>query len=142
MFGQYKRIVDRYEGVLTGKGLTWGGLNGRTKATGYGIVYFANAMLEANGEKLAGKNVAVSGFGNVSWGTVSKLNELGAKVITISGPDGYILDEDGVSGKKIDFMLELRASGQNICSPYADKFPGAKFVKGRKPWEVEAMMKN
>ena len=95
-------------------------------------------MLEANGEKLAGKNVAVSGFGNVSWGTVSKLNELGAKVITISGPDGYILDEDGVSGKKIDFMLELRASGQNICSPYADKFPGAKFVKGRKPWEVEA----
>lgn len=138
MFGQYKRIVDRYEGVLTGKGLTWGGLNGRTEATGYGIVYFANAMLEANGEKLAGKNVAVSGFGNVSWGTVSKLNELGAKVITISGPDGYILDEDGVSGKKIDFMLELRASGQNICSPYADKFPGAKFVKGRKPWEVEA----
>lgn len=138
MFGQYKRIVDRYEGVLTGKGLTWGGLNGRTEATGYGIVYFANAMLEANGEKLAGKNVAVSGFGNVSWGTVSKLNELGAKVITISGPDGYILDEDGVSGEKIDFMLELRASGQNICSPYADKFPGAKFVKGRKPWEVEA----
>ncbi|MDD6919691.1 MAG: NADP-specific glutamate dehydrogenase [Eubacteriales bacterium] len=138
MFGQYKKIVNRYEGVLTGKGLTWGGLNGRTEATGYGIVYYANEMLEACGEKLAGKTVAVSGFGNVSWGTVAKLNELGAKVITISGPDGYILDENGVSGEKVDYMLELRGSGKNICSPYADKFPGSKFVAGKKPWEVKA----
>ena len=132
MFGQYKKIVNRYEGVLTGKGLSWGGLNGRTEATGYGIVYYANEMLEACGEKLAGKTVAVSGFGNVSWGTVCKLNELGAKVITISGPDGYILDEDGVSGDKVDYMLELRASGKNICSPYAEKYPNAKFVAGKK----------
>lgn len=138
MFGQYKKIVNRYEGVLTGKGLSWGGLNGRTEATGYGIVYYANEMLEACGEKLAGKTVAVSGFGNVSWGTVCKLNELGAKVITISGPDGYILDEDGVSGDKVDYMLELRASGKNICSPYAEKYPNAKFVAGKKPWEVKA----
>lgn len=138
MFGQYKKLVNRYEGVLTGKGLTWGGLNGRTEATGYGIVYYANEMLEACGEKLAGKTVAVSGFGNVSWGTVMKLNELGAKVITISGPDGYILDEDGVSGDKVDYMLELRGSGKNICSPYAEKYPNAKFVAGKKPWEVKA----
>lgn len=138
MFGQYKKIVNKYEGVLTGKGLTWGGLNGRTEATGYGIVYYANEMLEACGEKLAGKTVAVSGFGNVSWGTVMKLNELGAKVITISGPDGYIYDEDGVSGDKVDYMLELRSSGKNICSPYAEKYPNAKFVAGKKPWEVKA----
>ena len=100
MFGQYKRLVNRFEGVLTGKGLSYGGLQGRTEATGYGIVFFANAMLEANGEKLAGKEVAVSGFGNVAWGTVAKLNELGAKVITISGPDGYIYDPNGSKWRK------------------------------------------
>ena len=138
MFGQYKRIVNRYEGVLTGKGLSYGGLAGRTEATGYGIVFFTREMLKANGEELAGKTVAVSGFGNVSWGTVQKLNQLGAKVITISGPDGYILDEEGVSGEKEAYMLELRASGKNIVAPYAEKFPNAKFFPGRKPWEVKA----
>ena len=138
MFGQYKKIVNRFEGTLTGKGLSWGGLNGRTEATGYGIVYYAQCMLEANGESLKDKKVAISGFGNVSWGTAMKLNELGAKVITISGPDGYIYDPDGVSGEKVDYMLELRGSGKNICAPYADKFPGATFYAGKKPWEVEA----
>ena len=138
MFGQYKRIVNRYEGVLTGKGLSYGGLAGRTEATGYGIVFFTREMLKANGEELAGKTVAVSGFGNVSWGTVQKLNQLGAKVITISGPDGYILDEEGVSGEKEAYMLELRASGKNIVAPYAEKFPNAKFFPGKKPWEVKA----
>ena len=138
MCGQYKRIVNRYEGVLTGKGLSYGGLAGRTEATGYGIVFFTREMLKANGEELAGKTVAVSGFGNVSWGTVQKLNQLGAKVITISGPDGYILDEEGVSGEKEAYMLELRASGKNIVAPYAEKFPNAKFFPGRKPWEVKA----
>ena len=138
MFGQYKRIVNRYEGVLTGKGLSYGGLSGRTEATGYGIVFFTREMLKANGEELAGKTVAVSGFGNVSWGTVQKLNQLGAKVITISGPDGYILDEEGVSGEKEAYMLELRASGKNIVAPYAEKFPNAKFFPGKKPWEVKA----
>lgn len=138
MYGQYKKIVNRFEGTLTGKGLSWGGLNGRTEATGYGIVYYAECMLKANGEDLKGKNVAISGFGNVSWGTAMKLNELGAKVITISGPDGYIYDPDGVSGEKVDYMLELRASGKNICAPYADKFPGATFHAGKKPWEVDA----
>lgn len=138
MYGQYKKIVNRFEGTLTGKGLSWGGLNGRTEATGYGIVYYAECMLKANGEQLKGKKVAISGFGNVSWGTAMKLNELGAKVITISGPDGYIYDPDGVSGEKVDYMLELRGSGKNICSPYAEKFPGATFHAGKKPWEVDA----
>lgn len=138
MFGQYKRIVNRFEGVLTGKGLTWGGLNGRTEATGYGIVYFANSMLKANGEILAGKSVVVSGFGNVSWGVISKLEQLGAKAITISGPDGYILDEAGILGEKVDFLLELRSSGKNICAPYAEKFKDAKFFPKEKPWGVKA----
>ena len=139
MFGQYKKLVNRYEGVLTGKGLSYGGLSGRTEATGYGIVFFAREMLKANGEELAGKTVVVSGFGNVTWGTVQKLNQLGAKVITISGPDGYVYDEEGVTlGEKVDFMLELRASGKNIVAPYAEKFPSAKFFPGKKPWEVKA----
>ena len=138
MFGQYKRLVNRFEGVLTGKGLSYGGLRGRTEATGYGIVFFADAMLQANGEQLAGKEIAISGFGNVAWGTAQKLEQLGAKCITISGPDGYIYDPDGITGEKVDFMLELRSSGKNICAPYADKFPGSKFVPGKKPWEVKA----
>ncbi len=139
LFGQYKRIVDRYEGVLTGKGLSYGGLNGRSEATGFGIVYYADCMLNANGETMKGKKVVLSGFGNVTWGTALKLQELGAKVITISGPDGYILDEDGIStDEKVAYLLELRSSGKNICAPYADKFPGAKFFPGEKPWGVKA----
>jgi len=139
MFGQYKRLKNLYEGVLTGKGIPYGGLSGRTEATGYGVVFFAREMLKHFGETLEGKTVVVSGFGNVSWGTVQKLNQLGAKVLTISGPDGYIYDPDGVSTKeKEDFMLELRASGKNICAPYAEKFPNAKFFPGEKPWGVKA----
>lgn len=138
MMGQYKRITNAYDGTWTGKGTLNGGLAGRTEATGYGIVFFAREMLKHCGEELKGKTVAVSGFGNVSWGTVQKLNQLGAKVITISGPDGYIYDEAGISEEKEDYMLELRASGKNICAPYADKFPGSKFFAGRKPWEVKA----
>ena len=139
MFGQYKRLKNVYEGVLTGKGIPYGGLSGRTEATGYGVVFFAREMLKHFGETLEGKTVVVSGFGNVSWGTVQKLNQLGAKVLTISGPDGYIYDPDGVSTKeKEDFMLELRASGKNICAPYAEKFPNAKFFPGEKPWGVKA----
>lgn len=139
MFGQYKRLKNVYEGVLTGKGLAYGGLMGRTEATGYGIVFFAREMLKHFGEGLEGKKVVVSGFGNVSWGTVQKLNQLGAKVITISGPDGYIYDPDGVTpGEKEDYLLELRASGKNICAPYAEKFPNATFYPGKKPWGVKA----
>ncbi len=138
LFGQYKRITDTYNCSITGKAVGWGGSLARTEATGYGIVYFTDAMLKANGADLKGMTIAGSGFGNVTWGMVSKATELGAKVITVSGPDGYILDEDGVSGEKIGYLLELRNSGKNIVAPYADKFPGSKFFPGEKPWGVKA----
>ena len=138
LFGQYKRLANRFDEAVTGKHISYGGLNGRTEATGFGIVYFADSMLKANGEDLAGKKVVISGFGNVAWGTAHKLNELGAKVIAFSGPDGYILDEAGLSWEKVEYLVELRNSGKNICQPYADKFAGSKFVAGKKPWEVKA----
>nr|WP_316623692.1 NADP-specific glutamate dehydrogenase [uncultured Ruminococcus sp.] len=138
IMGQYKRIRDAYDGTLTGKGTQNGGLAGRAEATGFGVVFYAREMLKHFGEDLKGKTVALSGFGNVTWGTALKLNELGAKVITISGPDGYILDEDGISGDKVDYLLELRGSGKNICAPYAEKYPNAKFFAGEKPWGVKA----
>lgn len=138
MMGQHKRITNNYDGTWTGKGTTNGGLNGRTEATGFGIVFFAREVLKHCGDSLEGKTVVVSGFGNVSWGTITKLVELGAKPITISGPDGYILDEEGiVTQEKIDYLLDLRNSGENICEPYAKKF-GATFVPKRRPWEVKA----
>ena len=138
LMGQYKKLTRQYDGTWTGKGTENGGLAGRTEATGYGIVFYAREMLKHFGEELKGKTVVISGFGNVAWGTAQKLDEMGAKVIAFSGPDGYILDEDGVTGEKVDYFLELRSSGKNICSPYAEKFPNAKFVAGKKPWEVKA----
>ncbi len=137
MFGQYKKITGLYQGVLTGKDIPYGGLLGRTEATGFGVVWFAEEMLKANGEDLKGKTVAISGFGNVAWGTAWQLQRLGAKCVTISGPDGYIYDPDGIStDEKIAYMLELRSSGKNICAPYAEKFPNAKFFPGKKAWNV------
>ena len=138
MYGQYRRIKGAFEnGVLTGKGLTYGGSLIRPEATGFGVVYFTREMLKAKGETFEGKTVALSGFGNVTWGTAIKVTELGGKVITISGPDGYVLDEAGVAGEKIDYLLELRASGKDIVAPYAEKF-GAKFFPGERPWSVKA----
>lgn len=137
LFGQYKRLTKQFEGVLTGKGLEWGGSRIRPEATGYGALYFTNQMLKTAGIDIKGKTIAISGFGNVAWGAALKATELGGKVITISGPDGYIYDPDGISGEKIDYMLELRASGNDICEPYAEEFPGATFVPGKKPWEVK-----
>ena len=139
LFGQYKRITDRFDGgVLTGKHIPYGGLLGRTEATGFGIVWYAEEMLKANGEELAGKTVAISGFGNVAWGTAWQLQRLGAKCVTISGPDGYIYDPDGIStDEKVAMLLELRSSGKNLCAPYAEKFPNAKFFEGKKPWTVQ-----
>lgn len=137
LFGQYKKLTRDWSGVLTGKGLEYGGSLIRPEATGFGGLYFVKEMLEDNGISIAGKTVAISGFGNVAWGAATKAVEMGAKVLTISGPDGYIYDPDGVSGEKIDYMLELRASGNDICSPYAEKFPGSKFVPGKRPWEVK-----
>ena len=136
MYGQYKRIRQENTGVLTGKGQTWGGSLIRPEATGFGALYFADEVLKLNKDTLKGKRAIVSGFGNVAWGAVTKATELGAKVVAISGPDGYVLDEEGVSTpEKIAYMLELRASNKNIVEPYAKKF-GAKFVKGKRIWEV------
>ena len=137
MYGMYKKMRKENTGVLTGKGLNWGGSLIRPEATGYGNVYFAKEMLATRGESFKGKRVAISGFGNVAWGAALKVTELGGKVVTISGPDGYIYDEDGISGAKIDYMLELRASNNDIVKPYSFEFPNAKFVAGKKPWEVK-----
>ena len=138
LFGQYKRLVNRYEGVLTGKGMSYGGSLIRPEATGFGAVYYADEMLKSFGDTLKGKTVVVSGFGNVAWGTVKKATELGAKVVAISGPDGYIYDEDGVStDEKINFMLEMRSSGRDKVKDYADKF-GVPYFEGQKPWGVKA----
>ena len=136
MFGQYKKLTRDFSGVLTGKNLEYGGSLMRPEATGFGGLYFVKDMLATKGQTLEGKRIAISGFGNVAWGAAKKAVQLGAKVITISGPDGYILDEAGLNDEKIEYMLELRASGNDICQPYADQFPGSKFVAGRKPWEV------
>jgi glutamate dehydrogenase (NADP+) len=135
MYGMYKKLVEEHNGTFTGKGLDFGGSRIRPEATGFGAIYFVNNMLALRKESIAGKTVAISGFGNVAWGAALKANELGAKVVTISGPDGYVYDPDGISGEKVDYMLELRASGNDIVEPYVEKFPGAKFFPGHKPWE-------
>ncbi|MBP6867824.1 MAG: NADP-specific glutamate dehydrogenase [Bacteroidales bacterium] len=137
MYGWYKKLAHEHTGVLTGKGLTWGGSLIRPEATGYGGVYFVEHMLQALGQNIKNKTVAISGFGNVAWGAAQKAHELGARVITISGPDGYVYDKDGMNEEKIAYMLELRASGNDIVAPYAEKFPGAVFHAGKKPWEVK-----
>jgi len=138
MFGQYKKLANEFTGVLTGKGRAWGGSLARPEATGFGVVYFAQNMFATNGTDLKGKRVIVSGFGNVAWGAVRKATDLGAKVVAISGPDGYVIDEDGISTQdKFDTMLELRASGKNVVAPYVEKYPNAKFVAGKRVWEVK-----
>ncbi len=137
LYGMYKKLAHENSGILTGKGLNWGGSLIRPEATGFGAVYFAKEMLATRNELLNGKTVAVSGFGNVAWGAVTKLNELGAKVVTLSGPDGYIYDEEGISGEKIQYMLELRSTNEDIVEPFASEFKSAVFVKDKHPWEVK-----
>ena len=142
LFGQYKRLRDEFTGVLTGKGRSYGGSLIRPEATGFGAVYYTAEMLKTYGEEIKGKTFAISGFGNVAWGTVIKVNELGGKVVTISGPDGYVYDKDGVSTQeKIDFLLEMRASCRNRVEDYADKF-GVPFFAGQKSWgeKVDVIM--
>ena len=135
LFGQYKRLINRFEGVLTGKGIEWGGSLVRPEATGYGAAYFVEEMLTTNNDTLADKVVVLSGFGNVAWGVSKKMSQLGAKVVTLSGPDGYIYDPDGVIGEKIDYMLEMRASNRDQIKDYADKF-NVRFFPNEKPWSV------
>lgn len=137
MFGYYKKLARENTGVLTGKGATWGGSLIRPEATGFGGVYFVEHMLKTRGIALKGKTVSVSGFGNVAWGAALKATELGAKVIALSGPDGVIIDEAGMTEEKIAYMLELRASNNDVVAPYATKFPGAKFIAGKKSWIVK-----
>ncbi len=135
LFGMYRRMNKSFEGVLTGKGISWGGSYLRPEATGYGVVYFAEEMLKNADDNIEGKVVTVSGFGNVSWGVVKKVNELGGKVITLSGPDGFIHDPDGVTGEKVDYMLKLRLSGNDVVKDYADHFK-VKFYPGKRPWDI------
>ena len=135
MYGMYKKLTRQHTGTFTGKGLDFGGSILRPEATGYGALYFVNQMLAEHGLDIKGKTVAISGFGNVAWGAAKKATEMGAKVVTQSGPDGYVYDPKGVSGEKIDYMLELRLSGEDIVAPYAERYPEAQFFAGKKPWE-------
>ena len=138
LFGQYKRLTHQFQGMLTGKGIEWGGSILRPEATGYGALYFVNQMMQTHNYDIKGKTLVLSGFGNVAWGAAKKATQLGAKVITISGPDGYIYDPAGLDDEKIEYMLELRASGNDVCQPYADKFPGSTFYPGARPWQQKA----
>lgn len=137
MFGMYKKLTHEHTGTFTGKGQEFGGSILRPEATGYGACYFLKQMLADYGMEVKDKTIAISGFGNVAWGAAKKATELGAKVVTISGPDGYVYDPDGISGEKIEYMLELRASGNDIVAPYAEKYLKAAFFAGKKPWEVK-----
>jgi glutamate dehydrogenase (NADP+) len=136
LFGQYKRLTKEFTGVLTGKGLNWGGSLIRPEATGFGVVYFTEEMLKTRGMGIEGKTVAVSGFGNVAWGAVTKVDQLGGKVVTLSGPDGFIHDPDGIKGEKINYMLEMRSGAKDEVKPYADKYH-VKYYPGKKPWGVK-----
>ncbi|MDE7159307.1 MAG: NADP-specific glutamate dehydrogenase [Muribaculaceae bacterium] len=136
MYGMYKKLARENTGTFTGKGLSFGGSRIRPEATGYGALYYVQNLLTKDlHTDIKGKTIAISGFGNVAWGAAQKATELGGKVVTISGPDGYIYDPAGLDAEKIDYMLELRASGNDIVAPYAEKFAGSTFFPGRKPWE-------
>ncbi|HEX37428.1 MAG TPA: NADP-specific glutamate dehydrogenase [Candidatus Cloacimonetes bacterium] len=136
LYGMYKKLENENVGVLTGKGLNWGGSLIRPEATGFGVVYFAEEMLKTIGESIEGKRVAISGFGNVAWGAVQKINDLGGKVVTLSGPDGYIYDEDGITDDKIDYMLYMRASNRDVVQDYGDEY-NVPFHPDKRPWEVK-----
>jgi glutamate dehydrogenase (NADP+) len=135
LFGQYKRLTRTFDGALTGKAPEWGGSRLRPEATGYGVAYFVEEMLHAASESLEGKTVAVSGFGNVAWGVVKKVTELGGRVVTLSGPDGFIYDPDGVRGEKIDYMRTMRLGGRDAVQQFGEQF-GVEFQPDRRPWVV------
>lgn len=136
LYGMYRKLAQENTGVLTGKSLEFGGSLIRPEATGFGGLYFVKEMLQTAGIDIKGKTIAISGFGNVAWGAATKATQMGAKVVSISGPDGYIYDKNGISGEKIDYMLELRASCNDVVAPYAEKFD-AEFIPNRRPWELK-----
>ena len=135
MYGMYKKLRNECDGSMTGKAFEFGGSRIRPEATGFGALYFVQSMLAAKGDDIKGKTVAISGFGNVAWGAALKATELGAKVVTIYGPDGYVYDPEGIAGDKISHMLYLRSTGDDIVAPYVEQFPEATFFPGKKPWE-------
>ena len=135
MFGMYKKLTHEHTGTFTGKGMEFGGSILRPEATGFGGLYFVDQMLKTHNIDIKGKTIALSGFGNVAWGAALKATQLGAKVVTISGPDGYVFDPEGVTGEKIDYLLELRNTGNDIVAPYSEKYPEATFFAGKRPWE-------
>ena len=135
MFGQYKKITNRFDSILTGKGLNWGGSLARSEATGYGSTYFADEMLKARGTSLEGKIVAVSGSGNVAQYTIQKVNQLGGKVVTMSDSGGSIYDPNGITGEKWDYLMDLKNVRRGRISEYADKF-GVTYFEGKRPWTV------
>lgn len=138
MYGMYKKLAREYNtGVLTGKGMTWGGSLIRPEATGFGALYFVEHMLAKAGKSIKGATVAISGFGNVAWGAATKATELGAKVVAISGPDGVVYNPEGMNKEKLDYMLALRASNRNIVAPFAEKFTDATFIPGKKAWSIK-----
>ena len=135
MFGMYKKLSHEHTGTFTGKGMEFGGSILRPEATGFGGLYFVNQMLKTHNIDIKGKTIALSGFGNVAWGAALKATQLGAKVVTLSGPDGYVYDPTGISGEKIDYLLELRNTGNDIVEPYSDRYPEAQFFADKRPWE-------
>ncbi|MCU4176907.1 NADP-specific glutamate dehydrogenase [Carboxylicivirga sp. N1Y90] len=136
LFGMYKRLTRKHSAAFTGKGPEWGGTSLRAESTGYGVIYFLNAMLAEHNDSIEGKIISVSGFGNVAYGVIRKANELGAKVVTLSGPDGYIHDPEGITGDKLDYLVELRATSQDLVRPYSIEYPGTAYFEGEKPWNV------
>ncbi len=137
MFGMYKKLSHRHGGGFTGKSPNWGGTGLRAESNGYGVVYLLKSLLKRHNDSLGGKTIAVSGFGNMAHGVIKKANALGAKVVTISGPDGYIYDPNGIDNNKLEYLIELRATSQDLVRPYSIEYPGTIYVEGRKPWEVE-----
>ena len=136
LFGMYKKLRNEFTGVLTGKGMSWGGSLIRPEATGYGTVYFAQSMLETRGDSLNGKRVTVSGSGNVAQFACEKSTQLGAKVVTLSDSGGYIYDADGIDAEKLAYVMDLKNVKRGRISEYAEKYPNAKYVAGKRPWEV------
>ncbi len=137
MYGMYKKLVEEHNGTFTGKGIEYGGSLVRPEATGFGALYFVQSILKRKNDTIKGKTIAISGFGNVAWGAALKATELGAKVVTLSGPDGYVYDSEGLDAEKINYMLELRATGDDIVAPYVERFKNAVFYADKKPWECK-----
>ncbi|MCG8578559.1 MAG: NADP-specific glutamate dehydrogenase [Bacteroidales bacterium] len=137
MFGMFKKLSHRHNGTFTGKSPDWGGTKLKAESHGYGVIYFLKSLLMRYDDSLEGKTIAISGFGNMAYGVIKKAIALGAKVVTVSGPDGYVYDPQGIDERKLEYLLELRATSQDLIRPYSIEFPGTMYYEGKKPWEVD-----